>query len=118
MNSYAILSPATRPVVSPRYAAMVNAIREWARDLLRCPRCGSDLAFRDDGAECCDCEYSLLVVEGVAEMLVGAHEAVENERKAVAALDAGQVSLGDPVGSEAAQAAVQRHIETSRRQLR
>lgn len=51
------------------------------------------------------------------EALEHAHEAVRNEQQAVRALDAGEISLGEPVGSEAAQAAVRRHVETSRRQL-
>lgn len=92
----------------------------WARPLLACPSCREPLqaaTWTEHAVRCTACERRVELVDGVWESLVEEHPAVADERQAVNALDAGEVSLGDPVGSEAAASAFHAHVEASRRRL-
>ncbi len=98
----------------------MSTIPHWARPLLACPSCKTALepaTWTDNAVLCAACAHRVDRVDGVLETLLNEHPAVAGERQAVNALDAGEVSLGDPVGSEAAAAAFHAHIEGSRRRL-
>ena len=102
------------------YAHPVSKIPDWTRPLLACPSCQAPLetaGWTSTAVSCSACDCRVDLVDGVLETLVDEHPAVAGERQAVNALDAGEVSLGDPVGSEAAAAAFHAHIEGSRQRL-
>ncbi|MEM1180608.1 MAG: hypothetical protein AAGM22_19840, partial [Acidobacteriota bacterium] len=90
---------------------------QWLVSTLQCTKCRHSLEVAADRLRCAACGAAFAVDRGVVNVLDEAHPAVESERKAVAALDAGEVTLPVPPGDADAEAAFHRHVTQSRRQL-
>jgi SAM-dependent methyltransferase/uncharacterized protein YbaR (Trm112 family) len=105
-------------------------MRAWALPLTRCPACHRrPLETADGGLSCTGCGRRFPIRDDVADFLGDAHPAVLGERRAIAALDAGEARLPPPeVPGESgkgedtdeetrARLARQRHVGQSRAQL-
>ncbi|MEM9555888.1 MAG: methyltransferase domain-containing protein [Acidobacteriota bacterium] len=69
----------------------------WCAAILRCPVCGaSPLEAAAEALVCGACGHHAAVEDGVASLLVDEHPSVASERRAVARLDAGEVTLDAP----------------------
>ncbi|MEM8996440.1 MAG: Trm112 family protein, partial [Acidobacteriota bacterium] len=89
---------------------------DWLVATCRCPVCHGELEVDAGSLRCRPCDLVFPVDRGVVNFLGEAHPAVESERRAVAALDAGEAVL--PVeGGVDAEEAFHRHVARSREEL-